>query len=136
MCRPMSQHLEFYTINSWIVYTLSSFLPSITMILCTVPIGVKLYQSSGDSASNLAQKQALKNANILVLVTSLSYLSLTLPTAIAIPFHTFGAFQLPAHFMYVAFICFVLNHSINFFLYVATGSVFRRELKLLFTKRK
>nr|KAG5697731.1 hypothetical protein BaRGS_006253 [Batillaria attramentaria] len=129
---------------NWAEIILNSLLPSIIMIVCNC-LMVRAMMLSSRRASIRSRSRsanlrggALSQVTLTLILVSLVFIVLTLPMYITqiileeTPELQFdGPFQIWYNITSVMWIC---NSAVNFFLYVMTGSRFRKEGKRLFTR--
>ena len=133
---------EFHATQSqFIVYSFYSYIPTVILFFCNAAIIRILRRTSSTqlAESDPRNKQRIKNSvrvTRTVLTISFSFLLLTVPVSLFFmyQFYTSQTVEM-SQVMFLLETCFLLlvltNHSINFFLYVATIKSFRADCKRL-----
>ncbi len=113
--------------------------PSITVIVCNVTIGIFLRKQATQVAPmNATHTMNDKRITRLLIIVSLCFVLLTLPlplygALIPILYENIAEGFAPDNVIYqVVKICLLINHSINFLLYIMASKSFRKEAQMVF----
>lgn len=132
MCTIPDSKLDYFVteVRQWFQVTFATLVPFAIIIPCNICIILTMMRSrSMTSKSNQERSSQQMTALITTLLTvSFAYVLLTAPLRIAFIVQTAYDFRDPLLISIVTFFLH-LNHSINFILYMATGSAFRKELR-------
>lgn len=117
----------YWNIINFITYFV---LPIIVIIIGNSISSYKVYKSARSFtilSLSSALRQKMRHVFVLTLLVSIAFIVLVTPLPLLFLFTPVNTLQFPA----AAFVHMVsLNHSINFFLYILSGSRFREDLKL------
>ncbi len=149
-CSKTTKYVPQYKeIFPWLETILYSFAPFILLGCLNIAICIRLLKVRQDRQATLASDSKsdsnMAGLTAMLLLTSFSFIVLTLPDTIYYLLKTYIGFSSkdPGHSLYIkmkpframAFILHQLNHGINFVLYCMSGKRFRSEVKAMFCGR-
>lgn len=107
-------------------------LPAIVILLGNSAIVVKVYQTARNlNSTSYNMKRRTRQVFLITLMISIAYLVLVTP----LPLMFFIApIDVDGFFETIFLMTLYLNHTINFFLYVLSGSRFREDMKIAFKR--
>ncbi|KAL8590285.1 hypothetical protein ACOMHN_006401 [Nucella lapillus] len=147
-CSPVDDaNLQFFDsiVQPWIDLVVSSFLPSLLLLLGNSALTLTLYgsmrqarqmTSQGDTTTT-TRKKATSSLTVTLISVSVTYLCLTLPVCVFSIVYEYlddSDIYFVAWMELVWMVCNLLwycNSAINFYLYCLTGSKFRAQSKRL-----
>ena len=122
----------------WSLTALYSYIPTFVVLCCSLTTAImirrKAEATSEMTASDKVKKNATK-ATKVVLTVAFTYLILTLPASIYLPLNqstVLRPMRMSLWKVFIYRICQILiliNHSINFILYVLVSANFRKQIK-------
>ena len=126
----------------WITPLLYSFIPIGVLITLNTATAIKLRLQAGQALTDISANQRRKmaaRATKVVLIVSTSYLVLTVPVTIYLPLSQAiraQTLETPAMLLIdeMCFLILLINHSINFYLYIMSGETFRNEASTMFKR--
>lgn len=141
-CGIAGNYLYFFNeVYQWLDLGLLNLIPSIILVTTNVAIVIKISHSFGGDECKESTKSGGSGTNSLTLIllsVSLVYMLCTIPTSTAfLVIRQFTGPRGAARTTLYIRCCetlYLLNHSVNFFLYCVHGTTFRKELKSLFWK--
>ncbi len=140
MCTVLHRYSQLHTYFAWIDLTISFIIPLILILTSNIAIIFQLYQRSKLKHIQRASNKTREDVKIayMLLTVSCFYIFCTTPNAVydtLAPYMYEGPEEAFAPENIVAEIMtnmVVLHYSCNFFLYVASGHLFRNKLKQFF----
>ena len=131
--------------TKWVLTILYSFLPITILTVLSISIAFKLQrmtlkQTAMTSSNTSKQQENANKATSLVLTVSIAYIVLTLPSTVLLPLYrdinTKGGYRPETKLvLLISHTTILLNHAINFALFVLTSMKFRQKLVAMFCKR-
>ena len=117
-----------------------SIVPSLFIVLLNILMMRKLKMQESFRLSSLQHSKTLKNTSNVIMVCICSiFVSASIPATIVVfAYYSAGcSISFPRWLFYFTYLLDDINHSVNFFLYCLTGSVFREALfQVLGCKKK
>ncbi len=126
---PANAHFHFY-IRPWIVFAVSNVIPLVTLIICNTSVIVTLYHRRSAQYLGTSPDDAMNQVTAMCMAVSVAFILFYLPSMILLvgkPYWQECAQYRDGYLIAKAInnqLLFI-NHSINFYLYMATGKKFR-----------
>ncbi len=139
----MAVNVPLALCTSWAVISLYSFIPSVVITFCNVAIiyGVAKVGAHKRQQQTTLQKSAQTNMIAILLTISFAFMIFTLPTCLFFVLESASAFNIRSSgtrtwaqkwlTFIVCNLMIQMNHCLNFWLYVMSGTLFRNELRAL-----
>ena len=113
-----------------------SIVPSLFIVFLNISMMRKLKMQESFRLSSLQHSRTLKNtSNVIMVCVCCIFVSTSIPATIVVfAYYSTGCSNsFPRWLFYSSYLLDDINHSVNFFLYCLTGSIFRHALFKLFS---
>ncbi|KAK2147398.1 hypothetical protein LSH36_555g03019 [Paralvinella palmiformis] len=144
VCRPIMRYMHFWKAGNFqfIDLIMSSLGPFAVILPCNLVITIQIARSRARRSAMStcsASSKGVSSTTLMLAVTCVLFLILTAPMAVILLVLSYGVIKNYANIQFIYTFCYLLfnlNSSINFLLYCASGTKFRRTLAAVCCGRK